>query len=212
MNGNSDIPLYLLAKAPIPGQVKTRMQPYLSPQQSAQLAEIMLEQSMAKLSSGWPGRRILSVAPDLSYPLFHELAERYGFSIQVQVCGDLGGRMAHCIQQGLKQSRGCAVFGADVPYVSESILSSFYDSMLQGENVVGPAEDGGFYLLGLQFFPNELFKNIKWGGENVLAKLLKNAQTSHLRLHEYQVLRDIDNWNDLCWLAETDKIYKTFVS
>ena len=74
MNDSPDYPLFLFAKVPVPGQVKTRMQPELTARQCAALAKMMMEDSMAKVAAAWPGRRVLSVLPSSDHPLIAELA------------------------------------------------------------------------------------------------------------------------------------------
>ena len=211
MKDSIDIPLYLFAKAPVAGKVKTRMQPQLTPEQSATLATQMLEQSMMRIFQGWPGKRILTVSPDDELPLFHALCRRYRFEIEVQIEGDLGMRMAHCIKQGIAQQGVCAVMGCDVPHVSQTIIGDFHKAMFEGENVVGPADDGGFYFLGLHQFEEALFDGISWGGTAVLSDMQKNGEAEGIRLCEYSTLRDIDNWDDLYWLASVDSSYSIYV-
>ena len=205
------IPLYLLAKAPVEGHVKTRMQPFLTPFQSVELATTMLKITMHKVAQSWPGRRVLAASPDPGFPLFQELCNEYGFEVESQVSGDLGDRMAYCLENGLKTCGYAAVMGCDTPHVSESALCGFYDSMVRGQNVVGPAVDGGFYFLGLNRFERQIFGDIVWGENRVLSVLRANARDNQIELCEYSALRDIDNWDDLCWLASVDPFYNRFV-
>ena len=207
-----DIPLYLFAKAPVEGRVKTRMQPWLTPLQSAGLAAEMLEVTMRKVADSWPGRRLLAASPDTLFPLFQELCNELGFEIESQVSGDLGVRMAHCLENGLAECGYAAVMGCDTPHVAESVIRKFHSSMIKGENVVGPAEDGGFYFLGLNQFNSQMFDDIVWGEDEVLSDLRKNARDNLIQLCEYSPLRDIDNWDDLCWLASVDSLYSRFTS
>ena len=206
-----DIPLYLFAKAPVAGRVKTRMQPFLTPLQSAELAAEMLTVSMRKVAANWPGRRVLAASPDTGFPLFQELCSQYGFEMESQISGNLGERMTYCLENGLKTCGYAAIMGCDTPHVSESVVCDFYDSMVRGENVVGPAVDGGFYFLGLNRFDRQIFDDVVWGESGVLSILRKNARDNQIELCEYSPLRDIDNRDDLCWLASVDPFYNRFV-
>lgn len=207
MNDRKSIPLYLFAKEPVAGKVKTRMQPNISAKQSAELARRMLAQSIAKISKGWPGKRILSVSPDCRASLFKDLANQYHFELENQVSGDLGERLKHCLVKGIRDHGSAAVMGCDTPHVSTETLAAFNHSMQSGNNVVGPAEDGGFYFLGLDVFDDELFSGVQWGGSRVLSKIQYNASNQGIEIRPLSPLRDIDNWEDLLWLASTDDLY-----
>ena len=85
MPANPSIPLYLFAKAPEPGRVKTRMQPYLDPDMCAALAAQMLDDSARQVSLFWPGRRILCVTPNSSHPQFDRLRREADFEVTEQI-------------------------------------------------------------------------------------------------------------------------------
>jgi len=218
MKGNTvnraEIPLYLFAKAPRPGQVKTRLQPDLTPDQCAELAVMMLKQSMAKVASSWPGRRVLAVTPDADHPVFLELVDEYGFETRRQSDGNLGHRLWDVLEEGLKGHGAAMVMGCDVPHISVELLSRACQDMQQGQNVIGPARDGGFYFLGLGYGVGEgtpaLFDQVRWGTADVLNKVLHNALDCKLDLVQYPLLRDIDQWDDLQWLARQDSQYAVF--
>ena len=212
MPGDSNIPLYLFAKAPVPGQVKTRMAPSLSPQRSAALASLMLTHSLSTISTVWPGRVVLTVSPDSSHPVFQHLNCIHSIEFSVQIDSDLGGRMAHVLAQGVQDSGAAVVMGCDVPYFDGSLLVRAHDMLEQGLDVVGPAEDGGFYLLGLHHFDTAIFRDIQWGTSSVLQDVNSRAEQVGMTLSRIATLRDIDNWSDLVWLAERDARYQQFVS
>jgi rSAM/selenodomain-associated transferase 1 len=195
----------------VEGQVKTRMQPFLTPLQSAELAAEMLAVTMRKVAASWSGKCVLAASPDTELPLFQELCSQYGFETESQVSGNLGDRMAYCLENGLKNYGCAAVMGCDTPHISESVIRQFHDSMINGENVVGPAVDGGFYFLGLNSFSRQIFSDIVWGENRVLSALRENARDNQIELCEYSPLRDIDNWDDLCWLASVDPFYNRFI-
>ncbi len=206
------IPLYLFAKAPIAGEVKTRMFPQLTPESSAALAHKMLEQSLDKICESWPGKVILTVAPDRDHPAFKTLSSKYDFTFTVQVLGSLGHRMLTVLKQGIEESGAAVVMGCDVPHFDAEVLLSTYQLLKTGRNVVGPAEDGGFYLLGLNQVDEALFYGVQWGGERVLLDVKKNAEKIPISLVDVKTLRDIDNWSDLQWLIQQDTQYQVFTS
>ena len=204
--------IYLFAKAPVPGQVKTRMQPHLSEAESADLALRMMTISMSKVAGSWPGPRVMAAAPDKSHPAFARLCSEYGFDLVDQGDGDLGERMLRVLEQGIDTRGFAVVMGCDVPHIDERIIGDAYRDAVAGNPFVGAAVDGGFYVLGLGKFPDGIFKGITWGGSQVLEKLLGNLEEPAFGLARYPVLRDIDTWPDLVWLAERDKSFSQLVS
>ncbi|MCY4051904.1 MAG: TIGR04282 family arsenosugar biosynthesis glycosyltransferase [Gammaproteobacteria bacterium] len=211
MNAKQSIPLYLFAKAPEPNQVKTRMQPSLSPQHSAELAAMMLEDAMSKVSKYWEGEKILATAPDIEHPTLQTLATHYEFRLEEQVEGDLGIKIWHVLEQGMLQSGGVVVLGSDVPLIPDYVIRDTYQYICQGTNVVGPTLDGGFYLLGLTSLIKGIFANIQWSTGSVYDSLKRNTKSSNIQLTEHPILRDIDNIEDLQWLADQDARYQKFM-
>lgn len=205
----SRVPLYVFAKAPVPGRVKTRMQPHLSGQQSAELAVMMAEQLMDSVSRHWQGRKVLAVTPDDGHPVFRRFADRYGFAIEIQAAGDLGRKMWHVLERGIREAGGAVVIGSDVPHCPGALLERAMRDICNGRSVVGPALDGGFYLLGLSRTCTGIFRGISWGGGRVLDQLLRNAGQQQVTLHRYPVLRDIDCWEDLVWLKDQEPRYRS---
>lgn len=212
MVSNTDIPLYLFAKEPIAGKVKTRMRPHLSEQQCAELAGMMLAHSCQQVATHWPGRMILCVSPSVDAPIFTELAGKYRCDCELQVDANLGGRMRHVLQQGISQSGSAVVMGCDVPYIAAEVLVEAHRRMQQGVNVIGPALDGGFYLLGSDRIEAGMFESVEWGTSSVHKSVVKQSTNIGVGFHQLAVLRDIDRWPDLVWLAGRDSRYAGFTN
>lgn len=212
MSANPDIPLFLFAKAPVPGQVKTRMQPELTEAGAAELANMMLAQSVRKINTHWPGSLVLTVSPDLEHGCFRDLRSRYRMDIEVQVEGDLGQRIIHVLEKAIRESGGGVVMGCDVPQISGNILSRVHARISKRKNIIGPAVDGGFYILGLHELNCGIFNRVDWGSSQVLTQTLDNLKSLGMDIEFCQELRDIDNWSDLCWLAGEDPCYQRFIN
>ena len=212
MNDSDCIPLYLFAKAPLPGRVKTRMQPQLSEAQSAQLATLMLKQTVEKVSRFWPGKLILTVSPSINHALFDQLAHHYNLPLEAQVDGDLGSKMLHVLGQGIEQFGSAVVMGCDVPQITNKILLQVHARLVEKQPIIGPASDGGFYLLGLNRMVPGIFAGVDWGSRQVIARVCQNFQHLGMALSHCSELRDIDNWDDLCWLGTHDQHYREFVA
>lgn len=225
------IPLLLFAKVPQLGRVKTRMQPHLSPAQSVTLAEQLLTESMRKIARHWPGECILAVSPATN-PTLDVLCAQYHFRLAVQVGADLGERLAGLMTTEWARAGAVAVMGCDVAYFPASVLHQAHRLLAAGSAVIGPATDGGFYLLGLADSPSDLppdspsdwlsnllsdllsdlFAGIEWGESRVHATLMHNAAQRELSLHALPPLRDIDTYADLCWLATRAARYRHFIA
>ncbi len=211
MSVNPDIPLYLFAKAPVPGQVKTRMQPELTGPIAAELALMMLVQSVSKVRTHWPGSLALTVSPDPNHDCFRDLGNRYCMDIEVQTEGDLGQRIGHVLEKAIRKSGCGVVMGCDVPHISGKILSQVHARLSKRENIVGPTVDGGFYILGLHELGRGIFDQVEWGTNQVLSQLLMNLDSVGMDIDFCRKLRDIDTWSDLCWLAGKDPCYQKFI-
>lgn len=205
------IPLYLMAKAPRAGRVKTRMRPELNAAAAARLARLMLEQTVENACRHWPGQVVLCIWPRAGHPAFTRLAAKHQLAVTVQADTDLGGRMLAALERGIARAGGAAVMGCDVPHCPGEVLAAAHDLLARGENPVGATDDGGFYLLGLRRAEAALFDGVGWGGPAVLAAVRARAAAAGVRLRDLPPLRDIDRYPDLQWLAGVDAAYQPFV-
>jgi rSAM/selenodomain-associated transferase 1 len=199
----SDAPLYLFAKAPVAGRVKRRLCPPLNAKQAAQVAMAMLAHSSAVVERGWLGKRVLNVAPDLSHAAFLSYQQGMNWQIRVQVEADLGERMREVLLDGVESSGSAVVLGTDIPTLNTTILKDTFYALQAGQSVVGPSQDGGFYLLGLREVPMGLFNGIEWGSVQVYARLMKNARALGLNLQPLLTLSDCDYFEDLKLAVQT---------
>lgn len=204
------IPLYLFAKAPEAGKVKTRIESYIGPQACAELALAMLQQSARKVAAFWPGTLVLCVTPTADIPAFEQLAEELGCGIEVQIGDGLGDRMINALNHGIFRAGKAVVMGCDVPQISEEILYDAWQALQAGEHVIGPAADGGFYMLGTDGLPKSVFDGVEWGGNQVLQKVVAQAQAAGHGFYTLSQLRDIDRYEDLVWLAAQNPGYEKF--
>jgi uncharacterized protein len=186
--------LAIFAKTPLPGLVKTRLTPPLSAEESADLYRCMLLDTIARVST-------------LPYDtfLFYHGDERYFRGIAsaaeliAQQGDDLGARLAQAF--ALLDSRGyraCSVIGTDAPDLPLSYIEESFRSLDAGSDVVfGPAEDGGYYLVGVSGRHAELFHDIPWSSDKVLATSLERARASRLAAALLPSWYDVDCIDDL---------------
>ena len=194
----ADSKLIILAKAPVPGDVKTRLQPTLSSENAAKLQAFFIQQTLA-LASRLNGVAVeLWCSPDDSHPVFQQCACEYKIALKQQQGKDLGERMAHALQTALTEYQQVVVIGTDCPELTAEYLAEAFSVLRQGTTaVIGPASDGGYVLLGLRRFSPELFDDINWGSDQVLFETRQKLQQLEWDWDELEILRDIDTAADL---------------
>jgi rSAM/selenodomain-associated transferase 1 len=187
--------LGVLAKMPILGQVKTRLAQGIGDEAALRVYKSLLSHTYSevlasKIPSYWfwePGLLGSMESPSL-YPMTHSLG---------QGDGDLGDRLERAATQLLSlPNSGILLIGADCPLLTKKILLEAQEALTTHDAVLGPAEDGGYYLIGFKETLNSLFKNIPWSTDQVsnLTRLaLENAQRNYLSL---ELLTDIDTPTD----------------
>jgi len=189
--------LMIFAKAPVPGQSKTRLIPMLGAQGAADLQAQLLRHVVAELSDPrWQVQ--LWCAPDCSHPLFVELAERYGMTLHQQQGGHLGERMAHAFDQALAQGGQVVIVGADCPAINRELVEKSFEILEKEQKVViAPAEDGGYVMLGLNRPMRQIFAALPWGSGQVLAATEQILRTQQVGYVLQPVLWDVDREQDV---------------
>lgn len=188
-------PLAILAKAPLPGRVKTRLIPRLGPARAARLHARLLEETLAMACRATrPSRITLWTALEDRHPLFEDLAARFGIRLQPQPPGTLGERMYRALaampEPGL-------VIGSDCPALTPALLARCRAALDEVEAVFLPAEDGGYALVGMHRPERRLFEGIDWGSERVMDQTRRRADALGWRLVCPATVWDLDRPADL---------------
>lgn len=202
---SGDPTLILFAKAPEPGKVKTRLIPHCTATQAASVAAWLLEETLKLVCATWQGRVVVSIAGDTSNEKLVAITDKHDVEIVLQPNGDLGQRMRVSIEQFGYPS---AVMGCDAPHCLPITLSEAQNFLKQGQSVIAPSEDGGYYLIGLTRAMDNLFESIPWGTSQVYALTQQAAREHGYQLAELKALRDIDHWEDLCDLVKQKPEFK----
>ncbi|MBW6389827.1 TIGR04282 family arsenosugar biosynthesis glycosyltransferase [Billgrantia antri] len=192
---SADVSLAILAKAPIPGRVKTRLIPACGAEQAARVHAHLLCRTVHVASAAFPAERLtLWTALDHAHPLFLELAERYGIALHPQPDGDLGARLHHA----LAWANGPALaIGSDCPVLSPALLHACAEALMVHDASCLPAEDGGYALLGLRQAHPHLFTAIDWGSERVMTQTTRRINELGWRLACPATVWDVDRPEDL---------------
>jgi uncharacterized protein len=192
--------LMIFAKQPVAGEVKTRLQDDYAPLQVAEIAAFLIRASVELASSSWPSEIYLYAAPDPEHALFQELARDFHIHLACQAPGDLGQKMLQAMGEGIARSGAAGILGCDVPHCPWEIIEQAHEHLANGKCVLGPAEDGGYYFIGLQQAHVALFQGIAWGSSTVAEVTLIRARHLDVDFEMLPVLNDIDTSESL-WLA-----------
>jgi hypothetical protein len=187
--------LAVIAKEPVAGLAKTRLVPALGETGAARAAAAMLADTLTAV-------RASGADPWLCFtPL--EARERLGrlapgFGLLAQAPGDLGDRLAACLAGLLRAGADrVAIVGADTPHIPVASYRRAFALLDEAVLVLGPALDGGYYLVAAKASRPELFVGVPMGTEVVLAATLTRAARGGLRVALLPPLRDLDRVEDL---------------
>ena len=195
--------LVIFAKAPIPGEVKTRLCPPLTPDEAATLhgsfvLDMLERTKLAVTKLQLPFHRHLACAPFSELVFFKIMEERQGVRLLDQVGENLGQRMhrtfVDLFAKGYKQ---VIIVGTDVPTLPLSIYQEALSILGRSDVVLGPALDGGYYLIGLKQPAEQLFTGVPWSTDQVLAVTQQQAKALGLSVELTTAWRDVDTIADL---------------
>jgi len=190
--------LIVFAKAPVAGQVKTRLCPPLTPDEAASLHGSLVLDLLDRCQSLKGCDAIVAGAPSQNHPFFGAMKTRFKIPIWDQVGDDLGARMAHAFQAALGSSyHSVLIVGTDIPGISVSLITTAFKSLQDHDIVLGPTVDGGYYLIGLRTPVPELFENIPWSTDQVFSLTEEKIKALGLTLTVLPMLRDLDTVDDL---------------
>lgn len=205
MSGSETRRLLVFAKAPIPGQTKTRLIPALGAEGAAALHAQLCRRTLALAARCGIAEVELWCSPDANHPFFVECRQAYGVALKTQQGADLGERMAHALADALTARRYAVLIGTDCADRDEHDLQQAFDALARGHDaVLGPAADGGYVLIGLRAQAPDLFAAIDWGSEKVLAQTRRRLAELSCTWHELPMRHDVDRPADLVWLSDGD--------
>lgn len=189
--------LLVFARAPQVGQAKTRLIPALGAEGAAALHAGLVERTL-QTACGNAFDVLLWCHPDTHHPFFRDCADRFPLGLHAQAGGDLGARMAHALNTALAQHDHAVLIGTDCPDLDVADLATAFQALRAGTDVViGPATDGGYYLIGLKRHCDALFADIDWGTSLVMNQTLARATQLGLSMQLLANRHDLDTPQDL---------------
>jgi rSAM/selenodomain-associated transferase 1 len=199
-SSGADPVLVIMAKAPKPGAVKTRLTPSLSPDVVTAFYRCLLDDTLAlALSLGDTEVAIMCPEPDVN-----ELTQLAGKDVTVVaqegkgLAAGLTSVFAHFAEG---HHRRTIAFNSDSPHLPRSVLEEAFATLVKHDVVVGPSEDGGYYLVGAKASHPALFASDGMGTSSALERLLSNARALGLSVGFLDPFYDIDVADDLTRLA-----------
>jgi len=195
--------LIVFTRFPVAGVTKTRLIPTLGADGAALLQRKMTEHALKRV-----GRAHITPEPAVEIRFEGGDKKRMrawlgnAYLYQPQRGDTLGDRMASAFEDAFQNRVDqAALIGTDIPGLTPVTLESAFDSLGEADVVLGPASDGGYYLIGMHrgVFPaaRKLFANMNWGTDSVLADTLEIAAISGLRTRLLEKLTDVDSPEDL---------------
>jgi hypothetical protein len=191
----------IFLRYPEPGQVKTRLAAQIGPEQAALIYKTIAGRVIAELATRQGDSydiRLYYAPSDKKEPMRRWLGAEH--ALYPQQGDDLGQRMRNALEESLAAGYQRAIIvGSDCPSITHDIVSRGGALLGKHDVVIGPALDGGYYLLGVKACRPELFSGIAWGTDAVFSQTQEKIQRLHLTCGLLPLLRDIDLLEDWEW-------------
>lgn len=202
MNDQFSKALLVVAKRPAPGQTKTRLTPYLSPEKAAALYECFLKDTIDLMRKVPDVQHVLVYLPASEESYFRQLAP--GFELILQDGHDLGSRLDHAttnyLERGFKQ---VVIMDSDSPTLPVDYLVEAFSRLDRDTDLVlGPCEDGGYYLIGMKQPVTRLFHEVEMSTPDVVAQTLELAAQEGLTTYLLPGWYDVDDADELARLKK----------
>ncbi len=188
--------IVIMAKAPKPNKVKTRLIPYLKPDLAALLYHNFLLDKTEQVKSIEQSKFFIAYTPNNSENYFKKIAP--DFDLILQIGSDLGDRLVNVsnniFNKGFKK---VVILDSDTPNLPTKYIRQAIIGLETSDMIIGPCEDGGYYLIGLKSPTPDVFKNIPWSTSNVVNITVKRAEAIGLKSSFLKYWYDIDTIEDL---------------
>src|SRR3990172_2353787 len=199
---NKTAALIIFAKTPVPGTVKTRMLPWLTESECLELHALLLKHAIVRVKKfNYPALERNIFLTSFEDGIIREIAKWTGrtrFSIQYQRGCDLGERLAEAMELKFRQGfQKVVIIGTDSPLIGDKEFRLALEVLNRHEVVLGPAEDGGYYLIGVSSSKPFLFRGIDWGTGKVFKQTVSSLNVHCVSWGELPLSFDLDTFQDL---------------
>ncbi|MDB6109598.1 MAG: hypothetical protein JWR69_1348 [Pedosphaera sp.] len=195
--------LLVFLKAPRPGQVKTRLATTLGDEAACGIYRRLVETVLDRISS-LPNVRLVYAPTDAEEEI--QPWVRPGWEIHPQESGDLGQRLHLAFRSAFARgAHRVVIIGSDCPAITTSDITAAWSALRMMDVVLGPATDGGYWLIGLRRPQPVLFENIAWSTGTVFCDTLESARGAGLKVSILRELSDVDTEADWLNFLESEK-------
>ncbi|HRI62333.1 MAG TPA: TIGR04282 family arsenosugar biosynthesis glycosyltransferase [Saprospiraceae bacterium] len=185
--------LLIFIRNPQSGKVKTRLARTAGDAEALRIYHILLKKTRAA-ALGVQAERWLFYSDFINQ---NDEWPETDFSKKIQANGDLGERMEQAFRQAFEAgAKKVVIIGSDCPELTGEILQRAFDKLDEADFVLGPASDGGYYLLGMKELEASVFHGIEWSTETVRARTLEKIQAAGKSCALLPVLSDVDTEED----------------
>ena len=189
--------LLIFTKSPILGEVKTRLQPDYTPEQSLAVHKRLMLNTLELTKNLKDFDIELCCEPNRNTSFFLECEKKFPISLGNQEGANIGERMAFSMSVSLQTYERVVVIGTDCPDIDGDYIKQAFAALNENDAVIGPASDGGYVLLGLTKFSMALFTDISWGSEKVFTQTTKELENLSWSFKELGIMHDLDRPEDL---------------
>lgn len=161
------------------------------------VAELLVRSTVELVASYWPGEVSLCIAPGPPFALYRRLAGEF----HLRLTGQAGGAPAQAVHaalaEGIARRGAAAVLDGAVPHLPGAVLEEAFEQLARGRHVLGPADGGGCYLLGLPASRPALFEGLDWDGPSTAEALFARGRAAGIEFEALPLERIIRGWDDL---------------
>ncbi len=186
-------PLILVfLKSPVVGSVKTRLAKSIGAEKATEVYRVLVERQLQQLPNDW--KIHIYFTPEEDETFFREwLGNQHTY--KNQATGNLGDRLKAAFQEGFRDGFSqIFAIGGDCPYLTKDYFREAHNKLNRNHAVLGPAQDGGYYLLGLTHMDlDPLFDDIPWGGPEVAMITRQRLLMQEHIYEELPILEDVDD-------------------
>ena len=186
--------LMIFVKNPEKGKVKTRLAASVGNDKAYNIYIKLLEYTIETAGRVWADKQIW-------YSSFIDENDGFGgegFEKKLQFGNDLGKRMSNAFRHGFDEGYGkIVIIGSDCPGLTNDIAEKAFRELESYDAVIGPSEDGGYYLLGMNRYYPGLFRQIEWSTEVVMKETVSKFEEKNINFTKLEKLNDIDTLRDL---------------
>lgn len=189
-----DTAVIIFVRHPELGRVKTRLAKTIGDEKALRVYEQLLQHTL-DITLPLAAAKFVFYADEIQK---HDIWKTFGFWKCKQKGGDLGERMQHAFSSIFKLGfKKVAIIGSDCFQLTSDLMLDAFNALTISDIVLGPAVDGGYYLLGMKTVHQEFFKNKIWSTDTVALQTIEDAKRLNLKLELLKTLYDVDGFEDL---------------